>query len=92
MRVKDCMKRNVRSINASATVAEAAQVFVRHPIGVLPAAVFFAIVITGAEAMSRVTGVPVFLADVIQGAALVTMLAALMLTQYRIRWDRPAHE
>jgi simple sugar transport system permease protein len=63
-----------------------------NPIGVLPAAVFFAVVITGAEAMSRATGVPVFLADVIQGAALVTMLAALMLTQYRIRWDRPAHE
>jgi len=42
--------------------------------------------------MSRATGVPVFLADVIQGMALVTMLAALMLTQYRIRWNRPEHE
>jgi simple sugar transport system permease protein len=59
---------------------------------VVPAAIFFAIIITGAEAMSRATGVPVFLADVIQGLALITMLAALMLTQYRIRWNRPAHE
>jgi simple sugar transport system permease protein len=63
-----------------------------NPIGVVPAAVFFAIIITGAEAMSRATGVPVFLADVIQGMALVTMLAALMLTQYRIRLNRTGHE
>ena len=38
-----------------------------NPLGVLPAALFFAVVITGAEGMSRATGVPVFLADVIQG-------------------------
>jgi simple sugar transport system permease protein len=63
-----------------------------NPIGVVPAAIFFAIIITGAEAMSRATGVPVFLADVIQGMSLITMLAALMLTQYRIRWNRPEHE
>jgi simple sugar transport system permease protein len=63
-----------------------------NPFGVVPAAIFFAIIITGAEAMSRATGVPVFLADVIQGLALITMLAALMLTQYRIRRDRAAHE
>jgi simple sugar transport system permease protein len=63
-----------------------------NPIGVVPAAIFFAIIITGAEAMSRATGVPVFLADVIQGMALVTMLAALMLTQYRIRLNRTGHE
>jgi len=63
-----------------------------NPIGVVPAAIFFAVIITGAEAMSRATGVPVFLADVIQGMSLITMLAALMLTQYRIRRNRPKHE
>jgi ABC-type uncharacterized transport system permease subunit len=63
-----------------------------NPIGVVPAAVFFAVIITGAEAMSRATGVPVFLADVIQGMSLITMLAALMLTQYRIRVNRTDHE
>jgi ABC-type uncharacterized transport system permease subunit len=47
--------------------------------------VFFAVVITGAEGMSRATGVPVYLADVIQGVALICMLAALLFTQYRIR-------
>jgi ABC-type uncharacterized transport system permease subunit len=56
-----------------------------NPLGVLPAAVFYAVVITGAEGMSRATGVPVFLADVIQGVSLLTMLAALLFTQYRLR-------
>ena len=40
---------------------------------------------TGAEAMSRATGVPVFLADVLQGTALLAMLVALLFTSYRIR-------
>ena len=56
-----------------------------NPIGVVPAALFFAVVVPGAEAMSRATGVPVFLADVIQGTALVTMLIAQLFTTYRIR-------
>jgi general nucleoside transport system permease protein len=56
-----------------------------NPLGVVPAAVFFAAVMTGAEAMSRATGVPVFLGDVIQGTALLAMLAALLFTSYRIR-------
>ena len=56
-----------------------------NPIAVIPSALFFAAVMTGAEAMSRATGVPVFLADVIQGTALITMLVALLFTSYRIR-------
>ena len=56
-----------------------------NPLGVVPAALFFAVVITGAEAMSRSTGVPVFLADVIQGTALLTMLIALHFANYRLR-------
>ncbi len=62
-----------------------------NPLGVLPAAVFYAAVITGAEGMSRATGVPVFFADVIQGVSLLTMLAALLFTQYRLRLPRPLH-
>ena len=62
-----------------------------NPIGVLPAAVFFAVVITGAEGMSRATGVPVFLADVIQGVSLLCMLTALLFTQYRLRFARSGH-
>jgi simple sugar transport system permease protein len=56
-----------------------------NPLGVVPAALFFAVVVTGAESMSRATGVPVFLAEVIQGAALLTMLVALLFTTYRLR-------
>jgi simple sugar transport system permease protein len=56
-----------------------------NPLGVIPAAVFFAAVMTGAEAMSRATGVPVFLAQVIQATTLITMLVALLFTAYRIR-------
>ena len=55
------------------------------PLGVVPSAVFFAVVITGAEGMSRATGVPIYLADVIQGVALICMLAALLFAHYRIR-------
>ncbi len=36
MQVKDCMKHKVYSISASATIREAAEVFVAHHIGLLP--------------------------------------------------------
>ena len=62
-----------------------------NPLGVVPSALFFAVVITGAEAMSRSTGVPVFLADVIQGTALMTMLMALLFTGYRVRLSLTGH-
>ena len=62
-----------------------------NPLGVVPSAIFFAIVITGAEAMSRATGVPVFLAEVIQGTALMTMLIALLFTSYRLRVSLTSH-
>jgi simple sugar transport system permease protein len=56
-----------------------------NPLGVVPAAIFFAVVMTGAQAMSRATGVPVFLADVLQGTALLAMLVALLFTGYRLK-------
>ncbi|MCW0180603.1 MAG: ABC transporter permease [Zavarzinia sp.] len=62
-----------------------------NPLGVVPAAFFFSIVITGAEAMSRATGIPVYLSDVIQGTALITMLIALLFTRYRLRLKGVAH-
>ena len=42
----------------------------------------------GADAMSRETGVPVYLADVIQGVALLTMVAGRLFTLYRLRITR----
>jgi simple sugar transport system permease protein len=57
-----------------------------NPLGVVPAAIYLSIIITGAEAMSRATGVPVFAAEVIQGTSLLTMLAALLFTTHRVRF------
>jgi simple sugar transport system permease protein len=59
-----------------------------NPLGVVPASLFFAAVMTGAEAMSRKTGVPVYLADVIQGTALICMIVALLFSTYRLRLRR----
>jgi len=58
-----------------------------NPLGVVPAAVFLSAVMTGADAMSRATGVPAFLSDVIQGMALLSMLVALLFTSYRLRFQ-----
>jgi general nucleoside transport system permease protein len=60
-----------------------------NPLGVVPSALFFAAVATGAETMARQTGVPVFLGDVIQGTSLICMLTALLFTGYRLRLWRP---
>ncbi|MCR9108548.1 ABC transporter permease [Marivita sp. XM-24bin2] len=56
-----------------------------HPAGVVTAAIFVATVFVGADAMSRATGVPSFIADVIVALSLLTMLVALLFTNYRLR-------
>jgi len=56
-----------------------------HPIGVLLSSLFFSIIIVGAQTMSRMTGVPTYIAEVIQGMALLVMLIALLLTEYKVK-------
>jgi len=56
-----------------------------HPLGVVAAAVFVAGVLVGADSMSRAIGVPTYLADVIVAVALLSVLVATLLAQYRIR-------
>ncbi|MBK5926476.1 ABC transporter permease [Rhodobaculum claviforme] len=56
-----------------------------HPAGVVAAAIFVAAVFVGADGMSRATGVPSFIADVIVALSLLTMLVALVFTSHRIR-------
>ena len=56
-----------------------------HPVGVFFSALFFSVIIVGAQTMSRMTGVPTYIADVIQGVALMVMLIFLLFTEYRIR-------
>jgi simple sugar transport system permease protein len=61
-----------------------------HPLGAVLSALFFAAVATGAEAISRQTGVPVFLAGVIQGVSVVGMLTASLFTGYPLRRPKTA--
>jgi simple sugar transport system permease protein len=60
-----------------------------HPLAVVASSVGVAAVIVGADSMGRQLGVPSVLADVVVAAALLAVLAAAMLTRYRIRLDRP---
>ncbi|MCZ4351981.1 ABC transporter permease [Roseovarius aestuarii] len=56
-----------------------------HPAGVVASAIFVATVFVGADAMSRATGVPSFIADVIVALCLLTMIVALLFTTYKVR-------
>jgi ABC-type uncharacterized transport system permease subunit len=56
-----------------------------NPLAVVPAALFFAVIFNGAGSMARSTGVPVYLADVIQGVALLSMVAGRLFMVYRLR-------
>lgn len=56
-----------------------------HPMGVVAASVFVATIFVGADAMSRATGVPSFIADVIMSVSLLAMLTALLFTTTRLR-------
>lgn len=54
------------------------------PIGITIAALFFSILINGANAMSWNTGVPSFLSDIIQAQTLVFLLAFSVFNNYRL--------
>jgi ABC-type uncharacterized transport system permease subunit len=56
-----------------------------HPLGVVAAAFFVAVVFVGADNMSRALGIPSFIADVIVAISLLTMLVFLVFTNYRVR-------
>ncbi|MEM0078798.1 MAG: hypothetical protein QW118_01015 [Nitrososphaerota archaeon] len=54
-----------------------------NPIGVMVAALFFSILINGANAMSWSTGVPSFLSDIIQAQTLIFLLVFSIFINYR---------
>jgi simple sugar transport system permease protein len=56
-----------------------------HPVGVLFSSLFFSVVIVGAQTMSRMTGVPTYIAEVIQGMSLMVMLIFLLFTEYKLK-------
>ncbi len=56
-----------------------------HPVGVVAAALFVAVVFVGADAMSRALQVPTFIADVTVAISLLAMLVSLLFVSYRVR-------
>lgn len=58
-----------------------------NPLGVVAAAIFVAGIFVGADAMSRTAGVPSYIANVMVATALLTMVTAIMLSRFRIRWN-----
>lgn len=57
-----------------------------NPLGVVAAAIFVAGIFVGADAMSRTAGVPSYIANVMVATALLTMVTAIMLTRFKVRW------
>ena len=57
-----------------------------NPLGVIASAIFVAGIFVGADAMSRSADVPSYIAQVMVATALLTMVVAIMLTRFRIRW------
>ena len=57
-----------------------------NPLAVVGAAVFVAGILVGADSMSRAVTVPTYIADVIVSVALLAMLVAAMLANYRMVW------
>ena len=57
-----------------------------NPLAVVPAAIFVAGMLVGADSMSRAVGVPTYIADVIVAVSLIAVLVATMLTRYRVKW------
>jgi simple sugar transport system permease protein len=57
-----------------------------NPLGVVAAAIFVAGIFVGADAMSRSAGVPSYIADVVVATALLTMVTAILLSRFRVRW------
>ena len=57
-----------------------------NPLGVVASAIFVAGIFVGADAMSRTAGVPSYIADVMVATALLTMVTAILMSRYRVRW------
>jgi simple sugar transport system permease protein len=57
-----------------------------NPLGVVVAAIFVAGIFVGADAMSRSAGVPSYIAQVMVAVALLTMVTAIALMRFRIKW------
>jgi general nucleoside transport system permease protein len=57
-----------------------------NPLGVVVTAIFVAGVFVGADSMSRAAGVPTYIANIMLATALLTMVLAIQLSRFRVRW------
>jgi len=57
----------------------------KNPIGVIFSAFYFAVIITGSQAMSRMTGIPIYLDEILQGIALLAMVLMLLFNRYKVQ-------
>ena len=57
-----------------------------HPLAVVPSAIFLSAVYVGADAMSRGIDIPTYIADVIVGVSVLTILVSVMAAKFRFRW------
>lgn len=57
-----------------------------NPIGVIASAIFVAGIFVGADSMSRIAKVPSYIADVMVATSLLTMVVAILLTRFKVRW------
>jgi simple sugar transport system permease protein len=56
-----------------------------NPIGVALAALFIGLIETGAQSVSQVLGVPIYLGNVVEAALLLVTLSMMILQHYRLR-------
>lgn len=57
-----------------------------HPLGVVASALFVAVIYIGADSMSRAINISNYIADVTTAVCLLTVLVAMFLAKYKIRW------
>ncbi|PHR29776.1 MAG: ABC transporter permease [Desulfotalea sp.] len=57
-----------------------------HPLGVVVAAFFVAMLSIGADSMSRALNISNYIADVATAVSLLAVLVSMLLVRYRIRW------
>ncbi len=57
-----------------------------HPLGVIASALFVAAIYIGADSMSRAINISNYIADVTTAVCLLSVLVAMFLTTFRVRW------
>ena len=57
-----------------------------HPLGVVASSIFIAVIYIGADSMSRAINISNYIADVTTAVCLLSILVAMFLAKYKIRW------